>query len=96
MNAGRKTAIKLLQVAVNANLPSHKRIKVDGVIGPKTIEAVNSVDADKLLTTYALLRIGRYREIVLKNPSQRKFLLGWINRVFKEIELCSRWLVLPE
>lgn len=66
------TAIKLAQSAV--------QVTPDGVFGPVTLAAINSIDSDKFILNFALLKVARYRDIVLKNPDDSKFLLGWINR----------------
>jgi hypothetical protein len=36
------------------------------------------------LALYALARIARYRDIVTRQRTQQKFLLGWINRSLQE------------
>ena len=61
-------------------------VTVDGAIGPNTVKAINDCDPDIFEARFALARINRYREICNRNRSQSKFLLGWLNRVFKEIE----------
>lgn len=73
VNCGVKTAIKLAQITVGAT--------PDGVIGPKTLAAIQAADPALFLAQYALARIARYAGIVTKDKSQSKFLLGWINRV---------------
>lgn len=51
----------------------------DGIVGPKTIAAVNSTQ-DFLKTLYDA-RKAHFNEIVRKKPSQKKWLKGWINRI---------------
>ncbi len=75
-NAGLKTAIRLLQVVVGAT--------PDGAMGPKTLEALNAMEPRLFMALYALARIARYRDIVARDRSQGKFLLGWINRTLQE------------
>lgn len=75
-NAGLKTAIRLLQVVVGAT--------PDGVMGTKTLEALNATEPRLFMALYALARIARYRDIVARDRSQGKFLLGWINRTLQE------------
>lgn len=57
----------------------------DGVIGPKTTQAIIQAIAkhgDKsLASTYCLVRENWYRNHASGNASQRKFLQGWLNRV---------------
>ena len=76
VNAGDRTAIKLAQIVAG--------VASDGVIGPKTLEALNALDVDYFRPYFALAKIARYRDIVTKDRSQGKFLLGWINRTLRE------------
>ena len=76
VNAGAKTAIKLAQIVGG--------VASDGDIGPKTLEALNAMDEGSFRIAYALAKIARYRDIVTKDRSPGKFLLGWINRTLKE------------
>ena len=80
INCGIRPAVKMLQSSVNECIGSD--LKVDGVIGPRTINAVNSIDPnDMLLDIYIKMRMDYYIEIGRENPSQRRFLDGWINRI---------------
>ena len=76
VNAGVKTAAKLAQIVAG--------VTPDGAFGPKTLAAVNAVDPEKFVALYALAKLARYRDIVMRDRSQQKFLLGWINRTLKE------------
>lgn len=69
-------AAKLAQVVVG--------VTPDGVVGPRTVAAINAMEPRLFLALYALARIGRYAEIVNRNRSQGKFLLGWVNRTLRE------------
>lgn len=55
-------------------------VTADGIVGPKTIEAVNNQDPKKFFEAVKKSRIDFYHRIVARNPSQEKFLGGWINR----------------
>lgn len=79
VNAGDSVAIKLAQHVCGA--------KADGVCGPGTIASLNAIDVDLFLARYALIKIARYRDICVRNPVQRKFIIGWINRSLKEAAL---------
>lgn len=79
VNAGPATAIKLAQVVVGAT--------PDGALGPKTLVELNDADPVQFVTAYALAKIARYRDIVTRNRSQEKFLLGWINRTLLEAQV---------
>ena len=52
----------------------------DGSFGDKTIAALNTIDTQKFLMAYAIAKIARYRDLCMRDRSQSKFLLGWINR----------------
>lgn len=71
-----KIAVSLAQVVVGTT--------PDGVLGPKTLKAINAMEPRLFLALYALARIARYRDIVMRDRSQGKFLLGWINRTLRE------------
>lgn len=86
VNMGTAKATQFLQRAVNAL--SGAGIAVDGKMGPATRSAVNTYlksrnnAVDILLKALNGLQCVRYIEIVEANPSQRKFINGWIaNRV---------------
>ena len=61
-------------------------VDVDGRMGPRTLEAVNGINNDLFEARFALARLNRYRNICNRNRSQSKFLLGWMNRVYGELE----------
>lgn len=77
VNAGVSTATKLTQEVVG--------VTNDGIIGSITLKAVNNMEECVFIREYALKKMARYANIVNNNPSQAKFLLGWINRSLKEI-----------
>ena len=57
-------------------------LNVDGAIGPKTIDAMNSVpDSSKLAEKIADIRKAYYRNLADAKPKNAKFLTGWLNRV---------------
>ena len=56
----------------------------DGSFGPATLQALNAYDPEKFVMAYALAKIARYRDIVTRDRTQMKFLLGWINRTLKD------------
>lgn len=75
VNAGVGTAAKLAQLVVDAT--------PDGIIGNITLAALNQVPPEVFVPNYALAKIARYATIVTRDDSQRKFLLGWINRTLE-------------
>lgn len=52
----------------------------DGIFGEKTIQTINN-HFGELLGTLKVVRIQFVRNIVKNNPSQSKFLSGWLNRI---------------
>lgn len=77
VNAGVATAVKLAQMVVG--------VTPDGRLGPKTLAALNAQNAERFVLQYALAKITRYAQIVNRDRSQSKFLLGWINRTLKGV-----------
>jgi lysozyme family protein len=77
VNTGIKTASKIAQRVVEAS--------PDGIIGSMTIAKINKFDSETFLSLYALAKIVRYANICNKNSSQKRFLLGWINRTLKGV-----------
>jgi lysozyme family protein len=74
--------LKKAQQAVN--ILKGDVLVVDGRIGEKSIEAINSVNPELFLTQYHELQRKFYKAIVDNNPSQSVFLKGWLNRVIKK------------
>jgi lysozyme family protein len=64
-------------------------VTADGVVGPKTIAAINNYPNQKeLFQKLWNRRKKHFEDIVKKNPSQKVFLKGWLNRLsaFKWID----------
>lgn len=86
VNGGLVAARKLLQRAINFLIQSTARspLTVDGRIGAQTLEAlayaIDYFGMDRLVLSYRRVVKDRYREIVAANPSQRRFLNGWLRR----------------
>lgn len=70
---GSITAIKLLQEISDC--------KDDGMVGPKTRAAVNSLDQEFLLARFGLRRARLYARIIQGNTSQARYIEGWFNRL---------------
>lgn len=77
VNAGVRTAVKRAQEAL--------WLPADGVIGVVTLFALNTADPALFLARFALVKIAKYRDICTADPTQKKFLLGWINRTLSEV-----------
>ena len=77
VNTGVRTAVKLAQIVVGAN--------PDGIIGVNTLKKINAADEQLFISKYALAKVARYTNIVKRDRSQNKFLLGWLNRTLRAI-----------
>ncbi len=77
VNSGNKRAVRLIQETCNY---FEKELKVDGVMGEKTIKAINECVPLLLNTALYYNRVEFYENIVKSNPSQKVFLLGWKRR----------------
>jgi len=73
VNFGRSGAVRVLQRAANAKGAG---LIVDGGIGPKTINALDKVEHERVRA----YRVLKFAKIVLKNPEQEKFWFGWYRR----------------
>ena len=57
-------------------------VVTDGVVGPKTIAAINNYpNQEELFNRLWNRRKKHYEDICKKNPSQKVFLRGWLNRL---------------
>ncbi|MGI9510303.1 MAG: glycoside hydrolase family 108 protein [Geminicoccaceae bacterium] len=82
VNHGPRRAIRFLQEVLNA--AGFGPLGVDGLAGPKTRRQAKKgaeVMGPWLLAALAEERRMFYRLIVARDPSQRVFLKGWMNRV---------------
>tara|TARA_R110000787_G_scaffold235531_1_gene342233 strand:- start:182 stop:697 length:516 start_codon:yes stop_codon:yes gene_type:complete len=75
VNAGLGTCIKLAQICVGV-LP-------DGDMGPKTMHAINSHGHSLFDLQFTVAKVARYAAICNGDSSQKKFLLGWLNRLLE-------------
>lgn len=76
VNAGVATAVKMAQIVVGTT--------PDGKVGAKTLAALNALETNYFRAAYGLAKVARYEQVVTKDRSQQKFLLGWIRRTLKE------------
>lgn len=56
-------------------------VTADGIVGTKTLAAVNNSDTKKLFDELRKARIEFVDNIVKNNPSQARFINGWKNRI---------------
>ena len=81
-NSG-KWATKKAQVTLNRYFGYN--LVVDGIFGSKTIKALNEVEeqgeSEEFLRDYHSIQRKFYHSVVEYNPTQKVFLIGWLNRV---------------
>ncbi len=81
VNSGVGAAGKAFQKVVSKL--SGKKLVIDGNIGSGTIAAANAVNPKLLFDSLMNYRIAYYQNIVKNDPSQSKFLSGWLDRLKK-------------
>lgn len=72
VNMGMKKAVMLAQKLVG--------VPADGLVGPKTLAAINKYDDAAFDEMYDVLETDHYEMIIAANPSKRIFAKGWRNR----------------
>ena len=56
-------------------------VTVDGIVGPKTIAAVNARNPRELFDMIKIARFDFIEDICKKRPANNKFKRGWMNRI---------------
>lgn len=56
-------------------------VVADGIVGNKTISSLNAQDPEKFHKLVWNARLKFLNDIVKRDPSQKKFIKGWINRL---------------
>ena len=56
-------------------------VSVDGIVGPKTIAAVNARNPRELFDMIKIARFDFIEDICCKRPANNKFKRGWMNRI---------------
>jgi lysozyme family protein len=79
VNLGAPRAAKLLQKALAC---MSKYVEIDGLIGPETLGAIKRSNPKQLLVFLQAMAANHYLSFVEAEPSQKKFLKGWMDRVY--------------
>ena len=84
VNIGIKNAVTALQRALRAAdaSTSTARIEEDGKLGPETIDVARALAFDTVLPALREALAGHYRLIAARNPTQARFLNGWLARAY--------------
>lgn len=56
-------------------------VKIDGIVGPKTIAAINAADAKALFNQIQSARNNFIEDCIRKKPKNKKFRNGWLRRL---------------
>ena len=56
-------------------------VSVDGIVGPKTLAAVNARNPRELFDMIKIARFDFIEDICRKRPANNKFKRGWMNRI---------------
>lgn len=77
VNMGHERAVKIAQTAANA---MGAKLDIDGDLGPKTIQAINSFDPTEYMVELKKAQVDFYQNLVVAKPKLKKFLPGWLKR----------------
>lgn len=80
VNLGATTANSHLQKAINTISPNENLV-IDGCIGIKTIESAGRI-SELILYNMLLAYAAKYYIDISQNGNNKKFLQGWITRLF--------------
>lgn len=68
-------ALKMAQIAAG--------VIADGRIGPKSVEAINKMGAERFLDKLCIAMVARYYAIGMKDKTQRVWWPGWLGRALR-------------
>lgn len=80
---GGKRMIEHLQIGLNRIATESNVLPADGLVGPKTVARMNQITAterEAVLAQLVAYRVEHHLGVVIRDPSQRKFLVGWLAR----------------
>lgn len=88
VNAGGKTAVRMLQREINLYAQTYESIAEDGLIGPKTIGALAAAiqDEPNFPNHFIQARISTYFQKCYDKKFKFKYLKGWVLRCLKHLE----------
>lgn len=92
VNSGPKNAIVALQRTVNSWKDVPFDLREDGKVGPKTIQAANTISLAKLIPEYGARRMIFYGAL----KTFRAFGFGWSRRLMAGVALAQKLVVAAE
>jgi len=79
VNIGSSRAVRMLQKVLR---DMGAQIRVDGVLGPKTLRAANSMPPENLIYRFKAQLAGFYRRLARRYPTRYgQYLDGWLGRL---------------
>lgn len=66
------------------------KVAVDGHVGPITLAAINAMDPKVFITQFSAKAKAGFYGIVARNPTQVKFIKGWVNRANRLLTLIGK------
>ena len=78
VNMGVHTGSRLAQLSLGIE-------PADGIIGSQSLRVINGADEELFLAKFALAKLQHYADLCTANDSQKKYLLGWLNRTLANI-----------
>ena len=89
VNHGSGNSVRFLQKAYNLIKIDGPALVEDGILGPRTREAILNTAkryALALLSAYIGERFSFYKAIINRNPSQLRFIRGWLPRILSGLK----------
>ena len=85
MNSAKPYDFKQLQKLL-FYLASSRFPRTDGIVGPKTIAAINRMDTELFIAQYTIARIKHYLDLANSDPKRYAiYLRGWLNRAMEAL-----------
>lgn len=81
INMGQQQAVKLVQSACKLLSPTADLI-IDGILGNKTADVINSLNSDELLRVIRDDQATFYKALIKRNPKLAVFEKGWMSRAY--------------
>ena len=79
VNIGMGEAVRCLQRALRA---CGTALAEDGALGPVTVDAATAAPAPAVLAALREALAGHYRLVAARNPTEQRFLPGWLARAY--------------
>ena len=84
INVGPQYAIQIVQIAANVCGRGLMRLAIDGVMGSKTIQIVNSLADGWLSNRIRLEAISYYLQLTDHDKTQIRYFRGWVRRALMQ------------